>query len=55
MTEEELEVIVNLAEKRIRENRVTPYLIEIVESSIKRSIGKTPMRYKLLKIWQEIA
>ena len=55
LTEEQLVIVVYLAEKRIQENKITPYLIEVVENAIKSSMGKTPMRYKLLKIWQEIA
>lgn len=55
MSNEVVEFILFFVKKRIEENNVTPGVIEIVENTINNSQGKTPARYELLKLWQQIA
>ncbi len=47
-------IICDIARKRIAENKVNPYLLEVVERTIANSEGKTPERYELLKLWQKL-
>ena len=54
MQKEGLEIVIDITKRRIERGTISGAIISIVENAIENSEGKTPERYELLKLWQEM-
>lgn len=54
MQKEGLEIVIDITKRRIERGIISGAIISIVENAIENSEGKTPERYELLKLWQQM-
>lgn len=54
MQKEGLEIVIDITKRRIERGTISGAIISIVENAIENSEGKTPERYELLKLWQQM-
>ena len=54
MQKEGLEIVIDITKRRIERGTISGAIISIVENAIEKSEGKTPERYELLKLWQQM-
>lgn len=54
MQKEGLEIVIDITRRRIERGTISGAIISIVENAIENSEGKTPERYELLKLWQQM-
>lgn len=54
MQREGLEIVIDITKRRIERGTISGAIISIVENAIENSEGKTPERYELLKLWQQM-
>ena len=54
MQKEGLEIVIDITKRRIERGTISGAIISIVENAIENSKGKTPERYELLKLWQQM-
>lgn len=54
MQNEGLEIVIDITKRRIERGTISGAIISIVENAIENSEGKTPERYELLKLWQQM-